>query len=282
MRPQINPILKWVGGKRYLLDTIIKLMPKKWINYHEPFLGGGALYCHLFNLGLLDKKEIFLSDKNTDLMLTYSFIKGMQSLIPDLLKKLDKLANEHNKENYYKIRNLDKTKKFNKLSDLEKTARFIYLNKTCFNGLCRYNSKGEFNAPIGDKVNPVLYTGDSILNLSKALWKAFLINSDFTIILENTKKSDFVYLDPPYYPISKTSNFTGYAGNFHEEEQLRLFSVYKELSSRGVYVMESNSNTDFIKNLYKDYTIHIVDNKRSISADPNKRKVIREVIITNY
>lgn len=282
MHVQINPILKWVGGKRSLLDVITENLPNKWNNYHEPFFGGGALYCHLFNLGLLDKKEVYLSDANKELMETYFFIKGMQSLIPELLAKLDNLAQNHNKENYYKIRDLDKSKSYKKLPRIDKVARFIYLNKTCFNGLCRYNSKGEFNAPIGDKVNPVLYAGDDILNLCKALWKTFLFQSDFELVLKNAKKKDFVYFDPPYYPISKTSNFTGYISNFQKDEQTRLFKVYKELSDRGVYVMESNSNSDFIKELYKGFNIKIIHGKRSISANSNSRGVIKELLITNY
>ena len=276
----IKPFVKWAGGKNGLINYLISFIPKNFNSYFEPFVGGGALFFYLKNLNILNSKKIYLNDKNAELINSYKQIK----INPNkLLEKLEILKNNHSKEYFYKIRNLDRDFDFYSLSEVFRAARFIYLNKTCFNGLCRYNAKGNFNTPIGSYKNPKIYDKDLIFSVHKVLKNVSITNKDFEVVSLKAKKGDFIYFDPPYYPINKTSSFVSYTDNFSANEQIRLYKLFKMLDCEGIKVLQSNSNTDFIKELYKDFEIIEVISKRAINCKGDKRGKIMELIIRgNY
>lgn len=271
----VAPIVKWVGGKRQLLDEITPLVPKRITSYCEPFMGGGAV---LFSL---QPKKAIVNDLNSDLITLYEVVRDDVETLIEFLKK-----HENTEEYFYSIRDLDRDKEaYKNMSKVEKASRILYLNKTCYNGLFRVNSSGEFNAPFGHYKNPNI-VNESVLRAVSNYFNASEIeffNEDFEEVLKKVKKGGFVYLDPPYDPVSDTANFTGYnKGGFDKNEQIRLKNCCDELNKRGVKFMLSNSATDFIKDLYKEYNIHIVKAKRAINSDATKRGEIEEVLITNY
>lgn len=276
----IKPFVKWAGGKNGLINSLISFIPKNFNSYFEPFVGGGALFFYLKNLNILNSKKIYLNDKNTELINAYKQIK----INPNkLLEELEILKNNHSKEYFYKIRNLDRDFDFYSLSEVFRAARFIYLNKTCFNGLCRYNAKGNFNTPIGSYKNPKIYDKDLIFSVHEVLKNVSITNKDFEVVSLKAKKGDFIYFDPPYYPLNKTSSFVSYTDNFSANEQIRLYKLFKMLDCEGIKVLQSNSNTDFIKELYKDFEIIEVISKRAINCKGDKRGKITELIIRgNY
>lgn len=276
----IKPFVKWAGGKNGLINSLISFIPKNFNSYFESFVGGGALFFYLKNLNILNSKKIYLNDKNAELINAYKQIK----INPNkLLEELEILKNNHNKEYFYKIRNLDRDFDFYSLSEVFRAARFIYLNKTCFNGLCRYNAKGNFNTPMGSYKNPKIYDKDLIFSVHEVLKNVSITNKDFEVVSLKAKKGDFVYFDPPYYPINKTSSFVSYTDNFSANEQIRLYKLFKMLDCEGIKVLQSNSNTDFIKELYKDFEIIEVISKRAINCKGDKRGKITELIIRgNY
>ena len=276
----IKPFVKWAGGKNGLINSLIAFIPKNFNSYFESFVGGGALFFYLKNLNILNSKKIYLNDKNTELINAYKQIK----INPNkLLEKLEILKNNHSKEYFYKIRNLDRDFDFYSLSEVFRAARFIYLNKTCFNGLCRYNAKGNFNTPMGSYKNPKIYDKDLIFSVHKVLKNVSITNKDFEVVSLKAKKGDFIYFDPPYYPLNKTSSFVSYTDNFSANEQIRLYKLFKMLDCEGIKVLQSNSNTDFIKELYKDFEIIEVISKRAINCKGDKRGKITELIIRgNY
>ena len=272
-----EPFIKWAGGKRGLLKQILPLFPKKFKNYHEPFLGGGAVFFKLYSLGYLKDKEVYLSDINSELINAYKVVRDNPI---DLISNLKKYKEKHSKDFYYEIRALDREEDFLKLSELERATRFIYLNKTCFNGLYRVNKKGHFNTPIGTCKS--LNTDDKniILNASKALQNVTIINQSFEKVIPNSNKNDLVYFDPPYYPLNKTSDFTRYdIGCFSGKDHYLLYEVFDMLSIIGIKAVLSNSNTDFIRNLYKKYDISYVTANRFINSKGSGRGKIKEVII---
>lgn len=272
-----KPFVKWAGGKRQIIDKLKEYVPDEYDTYYEPFISGGAL---LFELS---PKKAVINDLNEELMNVYNCLCNEEKF-----KKMCNLLNhyeaEHSEEFYYEIRNKDKNKNaYNRLSDYTKAARTIYLNKACFNGLYRVNSKNEFNVPFGKKTKINTYEGSNLITVSNYLtMNDIKIQSvDFEESLKTAKKGDFVYIDPPYD--SDTSTFNNYTEDgFGKEEQRRLAQVYKDLDKRGVYVMLSNHNTTLINELYKDYHIHIIEAKRNINANGKKRGKVEEVIITNY
>jgi DNA adenine methylase len=277
---QYQPFIKWVGGKKGVLKQILPLFPKQFNNYYEPFVGGGAVFFELFSRGLLKDKKIILSDINSELINTYNVVRDNPH---ELILNLEKYKYQHNKEFYYKIRDLDRVEEYNKLSNLEKATRFIYLNKTCFNGLYRVNKKGYFNTPIGSYKNPNIADKYTLLNASEALQNATIKQHSFEEILKYTQKDDLVYLDPPYYPLNKTSNFTSYDSNsFLEDKQLELFELFCKLNNKNIKLIQSNSDTDFIKKLYKQYNIEIVNANRFINSKSNGRGKINELLIRNF
>ena len=246
---QYQPFIKWVGGKRGLLEQLIPLFPNDFANYYEPFVGGGAVFFELYSRGLLDNEHIYLSDINSELINTYKIVRDNPN---ELIRNLKTYKEKHSKEFYYKIRELDRDNNFDKLSDIEKATRFIYLNKTCFNGLYRVNKKGYFNTPIGSYKNPNIADSDVILSASEALQDVEILQQSFKEILKQAKQSDLVYFDPPYYPLNETSNFTSYDSNcFLEDKQFELFEVFDKLADKKVNVLHSNSDTTFIKELYQ-------------------------------
>lgn len=267
-----KPFIKWAGGKQKLIENLINLMPLEYDNYFEPFVGGGALFFRV------KPNSAYLLDYNDELINLYQVVKNnTHQLIEDLRK------HKNNKEYYYKIRNLDRNKNYSKLSKIEKASRFIYLNKTCYNGLYRVNSKGEFNVPFGNYKNPKIVDEETLMACAKTLKNANLICGDFEIIKNYVKENDFVYFDPPYMPINSTSSFTNYTNNgFDKEEQKRLKRFFDYLTDKNVYCMLSNSYTDFIINLYHAYRIHIVKAPRAINCKSEGRGKIKEVVITNY
>ncbi|TXJ38907.1 DNA adenine methylase [Brachyspira aalborgi] len=276
----IKPFVKWAGGKNGLINSLISFIPKNFNSYFESFVGGGALFFYLKNLNILNSKKIYLNDKNVELINAYKQIK----INPNkLLEELEILKNNHSKEYFYKIRNLDRDFDFYSLSEVFRAARFIYLNKTCFNGLCRYNAKGNFNTPMGSYKNPKIYDKDLIFSVHKVLKNVSITNKDFEVVSLKAKKGDFIYFDPPYYPLNKTSSFVSYTDNFSANEQIRLYKLFKMLDCEGIKVLQSNSNTDFIKELYKDFEIIEVISKRAINCKGDKRGKITELIIRgNY
>ena len=272
-----KPFVKWAGGKRQIIDKLLEHVPDEYNTYYEPFVGGGAL---LFELS---PRNAVINDSNKELMNVFECIKD-----PDKFEKMCKELNNHEKnhseEYYYEIRNIDRDKKkFSKLADYKRAARTIYLNKACFNGLYRVNSKNEFNVPFGKKEHVNTYEGQNLGIICGYLnYNNIEIQSiDFEESVKGAKKGDFIYFDPPYD--SETSTFNSYTEEgFGKEEQRRLAKVFKDLDSRGCYVMLSNHNTSLINELYKDYNIDIIEAKRNINSNGDKRGKVEEVIITNY
>ena len=271
----VSPVLKWVGGKRQLLDEIVPLFPQKFTTYCEPFFGGGAV--------LFDRqpKVAIINDLNSDLMLVYEVIRdNVDDLILDLKKHIN------SSEYFYSIRDLDRDKDaYKSMSKIEKASRIIYLNKTCYNGLFRVNASGEFNTPFGHYKNPNIVNEPVLKAVSKYLLanNIQLFSEDFADTLERVPKGGFVYLDPPYDPVSDTASFTGYnQGGFGKEEQLRLKQCCDVLTRRGVHFLLSNSATAFIKELYEEYTVKTVHAKRAVNSDAAKRGEVEEVLIRNY
>jgi DNA adenine methylase len=271
----VAPVLKWVGGKRQLLSTLTPLLPNKITTYCEPFVGGGAL---LFEL---QPNCAYINDINRELMLVYKVIKDD---VESLISALQKFRNES--EYFYAVRDWDRNKTtYLSLSDVDKAARILYLNKTCYNGLFRVNNAGEFNSPFGNYRNPNIVNAPTLRAVSSYFNKAtiYFSSSDYTQVLSNIPKGTFVYLDPPYDPISDTSNFTGYTkGGFSHEDQITLRKCCDALDDRGIKFMLSNSSTDFIREQYKDYKITIVHAKRIINSDSTKRGEIDEIVVRNY
>lgn len=271
----VSPVLKWVGGKRQLLPSIKPMLPKRITSYCEPFVGGGAV---LFEL---QPKKAIVNDINSDLILVYTVIRDN---VEALIELLETYPNEESF--YYELRNIDRDQeKYDKLSEIERAARVIFLNKTCYNGLYRVNNAGEFNSPFGKYKNPnivnapVLRAVSTYFNSSEITFST----TDFELVLEQVRKGTFVYLDPPYDPVSDTSSFTGYSkGGFSREQQIQLRECCDRLNARGVKFMLSNSATDFIREQYSDYHITIVQAKRAINSVASKRGDVDEVIITNY
>ncbi|KAA8923557.1 DNA adenine methylase [Thermoplasma sp.] len=269
-----RPILKWAGGKRQLLPILLKNIPAEFNNYYEPFVGGAALLISLYSSNLIDHAVI--SDTNKDLYDLYKIIKENPL---ELIQELKNLEFRNSREDYYKARSL-----FNSTEDpVRRSALLIYLNRHGYNGLYRVNSENKFNVPFGRYKNPSMPSSENIMAISEVLQSCAIMNSDFEFAVSGATKGDFVYLDPPYMPLNRTSYFTEYTkSGFDEKDQERLFRVFKGLSEKGVYVMESNSSTEFIKALYNDFSYIEVDARRNINSIGSKRNPIKELIITNY
>lgn len=270
-----KPFLQWVGGKREMIPQYRSFFPKKFNRYFEPFLGGGAMFFELL------PKKSFLNDNNRELFEAY---KGVRDFPEMVISILENLKEKHSQELYMHIRELDR--KYDLFSDFrnyEIAARAIYLNQTCFNGVYRVNQKGQFNVPIGSSLNRLISDPSTILKASKILKKATLECVDFEEAVKNVRKGDLVFLDPPYYPISKHSDFTRYTKEkFYQEDQERLRDSVVKLSRKGAYIMLANSDCDFIRNLYRDFKIHTVQSSRSLNCKSDKRGKVSELLITNY
>lgn len=271
----ITPIVKWVGGKRQLLSEIIPLIPKNISTYVEPFVGGGAIFFEL------QPKKAIINDYNSELMNVYNTIKNHPE---ELISELAVHKNNNSPEYYYQIRELDRTEKFSEMSSIKKAARIIFLNKTCYNGLYRVNAAGQFNSPYGKYKNPNIVNAPAIRAISNYFNKKNITikNRDYKEVLLGLRKGSFVYFDPPYAPISSSSSFTGYTENgFSLEQQKELKKECDKLTKKKIPFLVSNSDCEFIRDLYKDYTIVTVKARRSINSQSKNRGEINEVLIYN-
>ncbi len=274
----MHPFVKWAGGKTQILEKIEELMPKKYNRYFEPFVGGGAL---LFDIA---PKDFVINDFNNELIQAYKCFTD-ETDYSMLIKLLDEYQNNHSEEQYYLTRAMDKEPDFNSLPIYQRAARMIYLNKSCFNGLYRVNSKGYFNVPSNKKKIVNCYNESNFLEIVEYFKnsKYKILNGDFEKAVEEVQKGDFVYFDPPYDTWEDKDSFTSYAKNpFGKDEQVRLANVFKKLSQKGAYVMLSNHNTEFIQKLYSGFHIYIIEAKRMINSKASGRGNVEEVIITNY
>lgn len=270
----VMPFLKWVGGKRQLMNEIEPLIPSKISTYYEPFIGGGAVFLNQ------QPKKAVINDYNAELINVYKMVRdNVEELIKDLA------THENESEYFYKIRLQDREEGFDELSALKRASRVIYLNKTCFNGLYRVNSSGEFNTPFGRYKSPNIVNEPVLRAVSKYLQNndIQLMSGDFEDALKGARKGAFVYLDPPYDPLSKSSNFTGYVeGGFDSDQQKRLRDVCIKLDQKGVNFLLSNSATPLIKDLYQKFEIIEVGAKRHINSVASKRGEVTEVLVRNY
>lgn len=264
------PFVKWAGGKRSIIDQLVNRLPKEFGDYYEPFAGGAALFFEIQpNL-----KRAFLSDGNLELTITYAVVKKNPLA---LIAKLEEHAKKDSEEYYYKVR-----AQHNIQDPIDTAARFIYLNKTCYNGLYRVNKKGEFNVPRGSYANPDVVQRENILAASKALQIAEIEYREFDTI--KPKQGDFVYCDPPYHPTDAAS-FTKYTKlDFSEKDQQRLAQFVTDLHRQGVSVMLSNSDTPFIRRLYNApiWNIAVVEAPRMVNCKAEGRVAVKELLVRNY
>lgn len=273
----MQPFIKWAGGKRQLIPAINDRLPKEFNTYYEPFIGGGAL------LFASAPNKAVVGDVNTVLINTYNQIKYD---VDSLMLVLDELVVEHHAAEDKKLFYLEMRDKYNRQIEendfsLMTIALFMYLNKTCFNGLYRVNSKGLFNVPFNNRKTLTIYSKDNLEDIANYLSKVEILNCDFEETCQNAKKGDFVFFDSPYAPL-KPDSFESYTKEgFSLEEHIRLAKLFKKLSEKGVYCMLTNHNTALINDLYKDYNIEVIPVKRMINSD-SKNRVGEEVIVTNY
>lgn len=272
---EVKPFLQWVGGKRGMLPQYSEYFPAQINNYFEPFVGGGAVF-----FSVLPNKAV-ISDNNPELIKTYEAVRDNPE---EIIKLLSELKKKHSKELYKAIRELDrKYELFKDFTKVEIAARMIYLNQTCFNGVYRVNKKGQFNVPIGSSLNRLICDKKGIINASRILKNAKILCIDFEKSLKIAEKTDFIYLDPPYEPISKYSDFTRYTKEkFYQEDQLRLKKTFDKLNKKGCKVMLSNSDCEYIRQLYNEYKIIKVYSSRTLNCKKDKRGQVSEVLIMNY
>jgi DNA adenine methylase len=274
--PVLPLFLKWAGGKLQLIEQFENLFPSDFRNYYEPFIGSGAVFFYLKSKSRPNK--VILSDTNEELINCFTAVRDKPS---ELIEVLLNHRKRHSKQYYYEVRDLESIR----LDSVSRAARMIYLNKTCFNGLYRVNSKGEFNVPFGDYKNPSIFDRNTLYRASQMLQDADLRVMTFDKVLDFARKDDFVYFDPPYIPLSKTSSFTRYSkSDFSIKEQNQLSEVFRALDSGGCFVMLSNSDHSLTRELYRDYdkNIVVVRAKRKINSVGSKRGAINEIVVTNY
>ena len=274
-----KPFVKWVGGKRQLMQVLEDNFPKQFGTYHEPFLGGGAV---MFNLLSKEAKlSCNVSDFNSDLILAYVTIRDKLRKLIESLENHSKNYHKDSVEYYYEVRNQEPKQQ------IEKVSRLIFLNRTCFNGLYRVNKKGRFNVPLGRYTNPNIVNKENLTAVSKILHseKIKISCRGFEAVLDDVKKDDLVYFDPPYQPISSTSNFTSYTHrDFTEKDLERLVDLANQLNSKGCHVLLSNSNSKIVKDFFseKHWSISEINANRAINSDSKKRTGHKEIIIKNY
>ncbi len=272
--PVASPFIKWVGGKGKLRHALSAMLPPgvALMRHVEPFVGGGAMFF------ALRPERALLCDVNPDLITTYLAVRDQVSSV---IQHLSKLAHGHGEERYYEVR--ERYNARTQKSDAERAALFIYLNKTCFNGLHRVNKKGAFNVPMGRYSNPTILDAPLLYAASAQLALADIKRQPFEAQLSDARPGDFVYLDPPYEPVSRTANFTSYAQDgFGQEHQTKLRDVYRELDRRGCKLMLSNSDVPFIRDLYRGFQIDGVLAPRAVSCDSKNRGPAQEVVVRNY
>lgn len=273
---RISPFLKWVGGKRQLLPHLLHFLPHDVLRgcYYEPFIGGGAL------LFALRPSSAVINDANAELINAYRVVKTHPEEVIGLLRRY-----VNTEECFYRVRALDRQPGYRRLDPIVRASRFIYLNKTCYNGLYRVNRAGEYNVPFGRYKVPHIFQEEQILAVSSYLRQARveILSGDYAEALRGVTREDFVYLDPPYHPLSASANFTSYvSGGWGERDQLRLKLECDRLNALGVRFMLSNSCTPFILELYRGYVVVKVSAKRSINSNGRGRGPVDEVLIRNY
>lgn len=270
LTPRARPILKWAGGKAQLLPQLLPHFPKQFNRYFEPFLGAGAIY-----FALDAKCPAIINDANPELYELYLVLRDHPN---KLTRLLDKYARKYSENFYYDLRASQPR------SPISKAARFIFLNKTGFNGLYRLNSRGQFNVPFGKREKcPQLYDSENVKRVTERLKKSQIKNCDFEKVIQMAKKGDFVYCDPPYSPLSRTSSFNSYtAGGFSDAEQVRLKNACNEAAKRGVFVAVSNSSAPLILNIYGDWRVHFIKARRSINSKSHLRGPIHEILTTSW
>lgn len=270
------PFLKWAGGKQQLLPRFTELFPKDFKRYIEPFVGSGAVFFHIASL--YRPRKSILSDINDELIVTY---RAVRNSVEKVIKLLEEHKRHHDKDHYLEVRRQRPLQ----LSQSQRAARLIYLNKTCFNGLYRVNSEGQFNVPMGSYDVPRIFDPEKLRAASRLLRDVKLETWPFERTLQVARAGDFIYLDPPYHPLSSTSSFTSYSkDSFGVEDQERLAEVYRKLHERGCLLMLSNSATSFIRRLYDhpDIRIETVMARRAINSKSSGRGAIEELVIRNY
>jgi DNA adenine methylase len=268
MTQSIKPFLKWAGGKQQLLGYLRQFIPKHYNRYFEPFVGSGALFFDI------QPDKATIADINSELVNCYVVVKeNVEELIEDLRKY------SNSSEYFYKIRSQNPTI----LSNIERASRFIFLNRTCFNGLYRENKKGEFNVPFGSYKNPDIIQEEKLKIASIALKGVTILEADYKTALKDAKKGDFIYLDPPYFPLGGYSDFKRYHRVFFEKEDHEaLANQFEILDKKGCYVMLSNSDTSITRNLYSKWRVSTVQARRLINCDATKRGEITELVVVNY
>ncbi len=269
---QCRPFLKWVGGKTQLLPELMSRVPEFSGTYFEPFLGGGAL------LFMLQPKRAYVTDVNEELVNCYEVVQQqLEALCKDLKQ------HRYEKDYYYAMRDVDRAPEFKAWTRVQRASRLIYLNKTCFNGLYRVNSKGHFNVPFGKYTNPTILDAENLAACSKALADVTVGAESFLEAEKRMGKGDFVYFDPPYVPLSTTAYFTSYNVNgFDAEMQRELCELCRRLDTRGVKFMLSNSSAPFVLELYKEFKVERVRANRAINSKGEKRGKVDEVIVQNF
>ncbi|MEP1305086.1 MAG: DNA adenine methylase [Balneola sp.] len=255
----IKPILKWAGGKQQLLSEIIQRVPSSFNRYIEPFVGGGAVFF------AIEANEYIISDTNPELINLYQTLSNGN--FEDVIEKLESYKNEE--DFYYKTRE----KEVEKLTNIERSARFIYLNRTCFNGLYRVNKKGEFNVPFGKYKNPRIIFPERLKKASEKLSKTKIYNLDYHEVLDtHSQKNDLIFLDPPYIPISENASFKRYTKDqFRLNDQRKLAQLVRKLAEKGCKIILTNSNHPLIYELYDGFNIEVIETKRNINRNGNKR-----------
>ena len=292
---EFKPFVKWVGGKGQLIDEIEKMLPtaseKVLTKYAEPMVGGGALFFNV--LSKYKFEEFYISDINSELINAYVVIKQDVEKLIELLNEMQMtflpLDDNGRKYYYYNIRDKFNFTKLGNNTSVEKAAYFIFLNRTCFNGLYRVNRKGLFNVPMGSYKNPNICDNENLRNIHKALHNVNIVCGDYTLSKSFIDSKTFVYLDPPYRPISETSAFTSYNSDaFDDSEQIRLAKFIDEINAAGAKIVLSNSDPknvneedNFFDNLYKNYKINRVEASRAINSKGDKRGKINELLICN-
>ncbi|HVJ88603.1 MAG TPA: DNA adenine methylase [Labilithrix sp.] len=272
VEPAPRPILKWVGGKTQLLEQMTPLMPKTYRRYFEPFVGGAAVF---FDLRARHPEvPAFLSDVNAELVNCYVSVRDSVEAVIAALG-----THVYDREHYYAVRAWNP----DELEPAERAARTIFLNKTGYNGLYRVNRSGRFNVPFGRFTRPMFCDADNLRACSRALAGVSIKHGDFSTVLRSAKEGDFVYFDPPYVPVSPTSDFTAYVpGGFGADEQRKLAKVFTKLADRGVSVMLSNSDTAFVRELYAGFDIQVVYATRSVNSNASRRGKLAEVVVRSY
>jgi len=270
--PSARPFVKWAGGKRQILSELMSRIPNTFGRYFEPMLGGGALYF------ALQPKSAVLNDTNQELINVFNTVRGNVDALIGNLKQ-----HQHSEDYYYALRAKDQSKEYDKWTNVEKASRFIYLNKTCFNGLYRVNSKGFYNVPFGDYKNPKIVDEENLRAGALLLRSAKITCGSYLEVEAKASSGDFVYIDPPYLPISKTSSFTSYTKDgFSIDDHFELSALCQRLDKKGVQFMVSNSFTHVVLGAFKNFKTELIKANRAINSKASGRGKITELIITNY